>query len=69
MGHTVCKQGIFVDPVKIVLILSLPPPINMKMLRPILGHTGYYSKFLCGYAVITAPMEKLLKKDDAFIWS
>ena len=62
------KHGILVDPTKTVLILSLPPPKNMKMLCVTLGHTGYYHNFICGYATINSPMEKLLKKDVAFIW-
>ena len=58
-----------VDPMKIALILILPPPKNVNMLRATLGHTKYYRKFIRGYAAITAPMEKLLKKDAAFVWS
>ena len=58
-----------VDPAKIVLILGLPPSTNVKMLRVTLGNTGYYRKFIRGYDVIIAPMEKLLKKDVAFVWS
>ena len=42
---------------------------NVKVLRVTLGHTGYYCKFIRGYAAITTSMEKLLKKDDVFIWS
>ena len=68
LGHIMCKQGLLVDPMKIVLILSFPPSTNVKMLRVTLGHTRYYRKFIRGYAVITAPMEKLLKKDVAFVW-
>ena len=64
-----CKQGLLVDPTKIALILSLPPPTNVKMLRATLGHTGYYHKFIRGYATITTPMKKLLKKDAMFLWS
>jgi hypothetical protein len=34
-----------------------------------MGHTGYYKKFIKGYAQITAPMEKMLKKDTKFQWN
>ena len=63
-----CKKGLLVDPMNIVLILSLPLPTNVKMLRVTLGHNGYYRKFIKGYTAITAPMEKLLKKDVAYEW-
>ena len=69
LGHIVCKEGLLVDLEKIALILSLPPPTNVNMLRATLGHTGYYHKFIRGYTAITAPMEKLLKKDAAFEWT
>jgi hypothetical protein len=31
-----------------------------------LGHIGYYRKFIKGYAQIKTPMEKLLKKNCQF---
>jgi hypothetical protein len=34
-----------------------------------LGHTGYYRKFIKGYAQITKPMEKLLRKDTKYQWN
>ena len=55
LGHIICKQGILVDPMKIVLILSLCPPTNMKMLHATLGCIVYYHKFIRGYATITNP--------------
>ena len=61
LGHIVCKEGLLVDPAKIVLILNLPPPMNVKKLRATLGHTRYYH--IRGYAAITTPMKKLLNKD------
>ena len=69
LGHIVCKQGLLVDPLKISLILSFPPPTNVKMLQAMLGHMGYYGKFIRGYAAIADPMEKLLKKDAVFEWN
>ena len=69
LGHIVCKEGLLVDLVKLVLILSLPPPTNVNMLQATLGHIDYYRKSIKGYAVITAPMEKLLKKDATYEWT
>ena len=69
LGHIVWKQGLLVDLANIALILSFPPPTNVKMLRATLGHTGYCRKFIKGYVVITTPMENILEKDDAFVWS
>jgi hypothetical protein len=34
-----------------------------------LGHIGYYKKIIKGYAYITTPMEKLLKKYIKFQWN
>ena len=66
LGHVVCKQGMMVDPVKIVVILNLEAPRSVKQLCTTLGHTRYYKKFIKGYSQITALMEKLLKKDVLF---
>ena len=69
LGHIIYKQGMLVNPVNIMLILSLPPPTYVNILRVTLGNTGYYHKFIHGYAAITDPMEKLLKKYETFVWS
>ena len=58
-----------VDPTKIAIIVNIPAPNSIKQLRIVLGHTGYYKKFIKGYAKITAPMEKLLKKGVKFLWN
>jgi hypothetical protein len=65
----VCKQGLLVDPPKISIIVDLPPPTLVRQMHIALGHTRYYKKFIKGYAQITTPMEKLLKKDFQFQWS
>ena len=59
LGHVMCHDGILVDPTKVAIILDLK-------LRSVLGHISYYRKFIRGYAEITEPMEKLLKKDAKF---
>lgn len=57
-----------VDPAKIVVIVNLEAPKNIKQMHATLGHTRYYRKFIKAYAEITTPMEKLLKKDTTFCW-
>jgi len=69
LGHVVCKQGLMVDPAKITVILNMEAPRSVKQLHTTLGHTRYYRNFIRGYAQITEPMEKLLKKDVTFCWN
>jgi hypothetical protein len=68
LGHVVCKQVLLIDPIKIVVIVNLPPPKSVHQLKSTLGHTGYYMKFIRGYAQITASMEKL-PKDIKYQWN
>jgi hypothetical protein len=50
LGHIVCKQVLLVDQTKIAIIVNLPAPKIAYQLRATLGHTGYYKKFIKGYA-------------------
>jgi len=49
LGHVVCKQGILVYPMKIVVIVDLPPPTLVRQLQAPLGLMGYYINFIRGY--------------------
>jgi hypothetical protein len=69
LGHVVCKQDLLVDAAKIVVIVNLPLPKLVQQLNTTLGRTRYYRKFIRGYAQITVPMEKLLKKDTKYQWN
>jgi hypothetical protein len=69
LGHLVCKQGLLVDPTKIVAIVNLPPLKSVHELKSTLCHIGCYKNFMRGYAKITAPMENSLKKDIKYQWN
>ena len=56
------------DTAKVAAVINLVVPTTEKKLCSIPRHTGYYRKFIQGYAQITTPMEKLLKKDISFFW-
>eukprot|EP00253_Pinus_taeda_P033893 PITA_33893 len=69
LGHIVCKDGVCMDIVKIAAIVHMEPPRNIRKLRATLGHMGYYKRLIKNYATIIAPMERLLKKTEEFIWT
>lgn len=55
-----------VDLEKIIVIINLDQPNNVKKLCATIGHTRYYQKFIKSYAQIIVSLEKLLKKDTTF---
>lgn len=68
LGHTVSGQGVAMDCSKVQAVLAWPTPSNLKQLRGFLGLTGYYRRFIQGYASVASPLTDLLKK-DSFKWN
>ena len=68
LGHLVTPAGVQADPSKIDAMVNWPQPLTPKQLRGFLSLTGYYRRFIRGYATITAPLTDLLHKDN-FKWS
>ena len=53
-GSIFSDGGMKPDPKKVEDVQNLAPPTNTRELRSILGMTGYSSRFIPGYATITA---------------
>ena len=68
LGHIISKEGIEVDRAKIEMISKLSSPINVKTVRQLLGHAGFYRRFIMDFSKISKPLYKLLEKDAKFMW-
>ncbi|GJS36091.1 gypsy/ty3 retroelement polyprotein [Tanacetum coccineum] len=68
LGHVISRKGVSTDPSKVKALQEWPVPVNIKRLRGFLGLTGYYRRFIKGYATISKPLIALLKK-NLFEWT
>ncbi|GKC28041.1 retrotransposon-related protein [Tanacetum coccineum] len=68
LGHVISTQGVATYPVKIEAMANWLMPTSLKQLRGFLGLTGYYRRFIKGFAMISRPLTHLLKK-RAYEWS
>ena len=62
LGHVVGGGVVRPEASKIGAVTSFPRPQTKKQVREFLGLTGYYRRFIPGYASISAPLSDLTKK-------
>ena len=66
LGHVVSSRGLEVDKAKVDIIQSLPHPRCVKDVRSLLGHVGFYRRFIKDFSKIASPLCALLAKDASF---
>jgi hypothetical protein len=57
-----------VDPLKVEVILNLPPPSRLRQLQSLQGKANFLRRFIPNYAEITLGFMQLLKKGSEFVW-
>lgn len=62
LGHVITKDGIKPNSKKLVAIQKFPIPKTAKEIKSFLGLLGYYRRFIKGFAKLTKPFTKCLKK-------
>jgi hypothetical protein len=65
LGYMPTADGIQPDPAKLEAIRAIQQPNDVREVRAFLGVTGYYRKFVEGYARKAMPLTNLLQKDQA----
>ena len=66
LGHRISARGIEVDRAKIEAIEKLPPRSSVKGIRSILGHAGFYRRFIKDFSQIAKPLSNLLVQGIPF---
>ena len=68
-GHIFTAEGIKPDPKKIHVIKAMNPPQSASEVKSLLGMAQYVSRFIPGYAKITAPLRNLTKQGVEWTWT
>jgi len=68
LGHVISKKGVSVDPSKLEAMVNWARPTNAHEIRSFLGLAGYYRRFVEGFFKLVAPLTKLTKKNEVFLW-
>ena len=67
-GHRITPDGISLQESRVKSISNLKQPTNESEVRSFLGMVNYCNKFIPNYSTITAPLRKLTKKGEKFVW-
>ena len=68
LGLIIEEGKMMMDPTKLNRICDWLIPKNVKKVCSFLGFGNFYSCFICKFSELTQPMNKLLQKDQPFIW-
>ncbi|GJT82002.1 reverse transcriptase [Tanacetum coccineum] len=68
LRYVILAEGVSTDLTKITAMKDWPVPTNVKQLRGFLSLTGYYGRFIIGYAIVSKPLSQLLKNNE-FKWN
>ena len=69
LGHIITRDGISSDPKKVQTVRDWPTPKTAKQVKQFVGLAGYYRRFVKDFSKLVAPMTKLTRKGEKFIWS
>jgi hypothetical protein len=69
LGHIVTPSGILPNPEKVKAVMNVQRPRDLHGIRSFLGLTSYFRRYIPGYALISAPLERLKVQDEPFLWS
>ena len=68
LGSIVSEAGVHPDPEKVVAMQDMPAPQDVAGVRRSMGVVNYYSQFIPDFSKLAAPLHKLTRKGQPFVW-
>ena len=68
VGHRIDGEGISSDPEKMRAVHEWPVPKNVTEVRAFVALAAYYRKFKPNFSDTAAPLHKLTRKREPFVW-
>ena len=69
LGNVISSKGLAIDPAKILAVEGRAPPTAPTEVKSFLGLAGYYRRFVQDFARKAAPLTRLTRKDERFLWT
>lgn len=69
LGFIISRDGISMDPKKVVAVKEWEEPQNVKDLQCFLGFANFYRRFIRNYSKICYPLFSLLRKEHQWNWT
>ena len=69
LGYRISAKGIEPGESKVQAIEKFETPQDIHAVRRFLGLTSFFRRFVPGFSKIAAPLSKLIRKDESFLWS
>ncbi len=70
LGYIIGREGIQMDQGKVTAVAEWPTPQTIKELQRFIGFANFYSRFIKGFSLLTAPLTTLLRgKPKSLSWS
>uniref|UniRef100_A0A0D2YKU3 RNA-directed DNA polymerase n=1 Tax=Fusarium oxysporum (strain Fo5176) TaxID=660025 RepID=A0A0D2YKU3_FUSOF len=68
LGLIVGQEGIRMDPAKVETVKNWKTPTCLTDVQVFIGFGNFYRRFIRDFSKLTAPLNRLTKKDVPFIW-
>jgi hypothetical protein len=69
LGYVIDARGLRVDPEKVVAILNIATPKNIRVVRNFLGIVSWYRRFIPEFSIRAEPFARMQQKGNLFIWT